>query len=77
MRTMPSARERNEFRRLFKADLSKYYAHPVLGFDVVKFDDEIVKSGTQSVRAAILQTWGPDAVRLIQDLLNVPAILRD
>jgi len=59
-----------EFERIFHVPLSEYW-QGFLGFDITGFDDKVIKSGTMSVKAAVLQTYGQDAVTLIQDLLGM------
>lgn len=59
-----------EFKRLFHVSLGEYW-HPVFGFDVTGFDDKIIKSGNQSMKDAVRQTYGQDAVALIQRLLRI------
>ncbi len=70
--TSYSVRDANEFKRIFKADLRDYW-QGILGFDVVGFDDRLIKSGNQSVKDAVRQTYGQDAVVLIQRLLGIQA----
>jgi len=65
-----SQRQARQFRETFKVELQGYW-QGILGFDVVRFDDEVVKSGTQSCREAVRQTWGSDAVNLVNELLWV------
>ena len=59
-----------EFKRIFHVSLRDYW-HPVLGFDITGFDDRVIKSGNQSVKDAVRQTYGQDAVALIQRLLGI------
>jgi hypothetical protein len=68
--TRYTTRDANEFNRIFHEPLSNYW-QGILGFDVLGFDDRIVKSGNMSVKAALQQTWGSDAVALIQRLLGM------
>ena len=59
-----------EFKRIFHVSLGEYW-HPVFGFDVTGFDDKVVKSGNQSMKDAVRQTYGQEAVALIQRLLGI------
>ena len=70
MVTNYSQSQARQFRETFKAELGKYW-QGILGFDVVRFDDEIVKSGNQSCRDAVRQTWGQDAVVFVNELLGI------
>lgn len=62
-------RQASEFERTFGVPLSSYWC-PLLGFNITGFDDQVVKSGARSVREAVQQTYGSDAVRLIESLLD-------
>jgi hypothetical protein len=70
MKTNYTPREVREFERIFHVPLSEYW-QGFLGFDITGFDDKVIKSGNMSVKAAVLQTYGQDAVTLIQDLLGM------
>jgi len=65
-------RDAREFERIFREPLTQYW-HGILGFDVVGFDERIVKSGSGSVKDAVRQTYGQEAVALIQRLLGIQA----
>jgi hypothetical protein len=70
MKTSYSMREAREFERFFHVPLSEYW-QGILGFDVTGFDDQVIKSGNMSVKDAVRQTYGQDAVVLIQQLLGI------
>lgn len=72
MPTHYSARQARDFHSIFGAHLHDYW-QGILGFDVTKFDDEIVHSGTMSCRDAVRQTWGVKGVMLIHELLDAQA----
>lgn len=59
------------FQEIFKVKSADYY-HPVMGFDVVKFDDEVVKSDTEhtgkSTEDVIRERWGDEAVDVVKAL---------
>lgn len=64
-----SQREAAEFKRTFGVNLSQFWN--ALGFDVVKFDEEFVHSGiNMSVRDAILQSYGVDAVNVVMRIME-------
>lgn len=68
---MYSQRQARDFERIFKANLKDYWLPGPLGFDIIKFDDDVVKSGNMSVRDAVQQTYGMDAVALCHELLGI------
>ena len=72
MKTSFTQREAREFERIFHVPLSRYW-QGFLGFDITGFDDQVIKSGTMSVKDAVRQTYGQDAVTLIQGLLGMGA----
>ena len=49
------ARMDAQFERVFEVKMDDYYAGDLLGFDVVRFDDEVLRSGQQSVSEALLR----------------------
>lgn len=64
-----SQRDAAQFKRMFGVPLSQFWN--ALGFDVVKFDEEFVHSGiNMSVRDAILQSYGVDAVNLVMRIME-------
>jgi len=61
-----------EFQRVFGRRLKPYF-DMLTGFDVIKFDDKIVKPGkTESTAQAVARQWGDDAVALIRALIGKP-----
>ncbi len=58
-----------QFKQVFGVALHPYM-NLITGFDIVKFDDEVVKppDGTSS-KQAIEQRWGQEAVELIKELM--------
>ena len=58
------------FWYIFHLDIRKYYSNRLLGFDIVKFDEEIVKPNDgESTSQAIERQWGKDAITVIEALL--------
>lgn len=41
------------------------------GFDVIRFDDKIVKSGDRACSEVLLEKWGIEAVTLIKQLIHI------
>ena len=65
-----TTRQANEFKRHFGVSLRDYWSN-LLGLDITRFDDEVIKSGNQSMRTAIFQSKGTDAVRIVTELLEI------
>ena len=59
---------RDAFRTIFRVPLAKYWSN-LTRFDVVKFDEEVVKSGDGSCGQAVIDRWGQEAYELIKRLL--------
>ena len=65
--------EYHPFRRAFNAPLSAFWEGPYLGFDIVKFDEEIIgelPDGT-STQDAVRERYGDEGVRVIRKLLHM------
>ena len=66
------SRHFDAFHRTFGVSVSKYWSNPLFGFDSLKFDEDIVKSGdNESVVQAIERQWGPFAVQMIREFLGM------
>jgi len=64
-----STQQGRQFTSIFGRNLKTFWSG-LFGFDLVKFDDEIVKPGkNESTEEAIRRQWGEDAVALIWSLL--------
>lgn len=59
-----------EFQSIFKVQLRTYWENDVLGFDVCKFDEEVVQSGRGSMLGKIARKWGERAAAVVEALLN-------
>jgi hypothetical protein len=57
-----------KFRQVFGVTLKPYWCN-LRGFDIVKFDDQVIKSGDGSVHDAVQARWGDTGVTLIQSLI--------
>lgn len=63
----------DEFKRTFGRSIGPYM-DKLTGFDVIKFDDEIVKPPDgKSTADAIRETYGEAAVTLIRNLIGASA----
>lgn len=40
------------------------------GFDIVRFDDEVIKSGDDAMRVCIRDKYGDEAVSMIKELIK-------
>lgn len=60
---------RQEFYNTFGISLKEWF-DPILGFDIVGFDKEIIKSSdNESIKDKILRKYGQNGVDVITDLL--------
>ena len=60
---------RQEFYNTFGVSLNDYF-DPILGFDIVKFDEEIIKpSANESSRDKVFRKYGQNGVECIENLL--------
>ena len=60
---------RQEFYNTFGVSLKDFF-DPILGFDIVKFDEEIIKpSANESTKDKILRDYGQNGVEVIENLL--------
>jgi hypothetical protein len=60
---------RKEFENNFKLKFDNYFSN-LLGFDIVKFDEDIKTPDGISTKDFISKTYGDDAVKLIQNLIS-------
>lgn len=59
----------DKFRRKFGVSLVRYW-NPVFGFDVVLFDDEVIKAPDgKSTRQCVRQRYGAEGESIIQQLI--------
>lgn len=59
----------DRFKTVFNTDVQTYACFH--GFDILKFDDEFIKSKRGSMKNAIVKRFGTDAACLIKELCNV------
>ena len=58
------------FRKVFNANLKTYWDGAILGFNLVKFDDEIIMAPDgKSVEDVLQERHGDEGVRIIKALL--------
>lgn len=61
--------EQTEFHRIFHCELKPYW-HPILGFDVLKFETDLkLDSASLSMAEVIRSRFGADGENLIRSLL--------
>lgn len=58
----------SRFQQIFGVPLTKYF-HPLFGFDLIRFDEQFVQSGNNSMRDEVKRRWGDEAVTLILELI--------
>ncbi len=59
-----------QFKEYFKKDF-KDFTHPLLGFDIVSFDEQVIKpSDSESCSQAITRQYGKEAEKLIRKILE-------
>ena len=61
--------EERTFQRIFGTHI-KPYINLVTGFDLVKFDEEVVKSGTRSMEEVLRERYGEDSIHVIKRLIG-------
>ena len=58
------------FRQIFGVQLKPFWDN-LTGFDLIKFDDEVVKPPNgQSTKKVIKERWGDEAVAMILELIG-------
>jgi hypothetical protein len=60
----------DSFQRVFGVGLKKYWINHVLGFDIIKFDKEVIKSGARSMAEVVKKKYGKEGLDLINVLIN-------
>lgn len=64
-------RHADQFRRFFGVGIHKFYSHPMLGFDVVTFDEQIVKpEKNETTKECLIRKWGHIAATMIEELIQ-------
>lgn len=60
-----------KFEEVFRVKFNPFW-DGFLGFDVIKFDEEIAKPGEdESTRDAVLRQWGEPGVAILEKLLGI------
>lgn len=58
-----------KFYNIFGISLKKYFT-PIFGFDIIKFDEEIIKTEpNKSMNATVKAKYGKNGVEIIKNLL--------
>lgn len=61
----------NNFQETFGRSLRDFWEGNLIGFDCIKFDEQVVKSGDdESVCDAIQRQWGDSALFMIKRLMG-------
>jgi hypothetical protein len=69
MFSRPSHAVAKEFKRLFNANIWDYW-EPLFGFDVVKFDDNVVQSGDGCMADVTREKFGQEGEDYLEKILN-------
>ena len=59
-----------QFQNIFHC-LLQGFMNLITGFDIIDFDERVVKSGDKCMRDAILEKYGEEAVALIEALITI------
>ena len=59
----------SSFQKVFGVSLRKYWLNHILGFDIVKFDNEVVKSGDRCMSEVVLEKYGKDGLNIVEALI--------
>lgn len=60
---------RAEFKRIFGIDMVGFM-HPLLGFDIIKFDDYVKTPDGESLHDFIGRKYGDEAIAIIEKIIN-------
>ena len=60
---------RSQFAQIFGVQLSNFWSK-LTGFDVVRFDEQVIQSGDGRMSTVVEQRYGPAAVLLVRSLLR-------
>lgn len=72
--TRARAKHNDAFQKTFGCPLSRYWCGAILGFDVIRFDVQVVRptgikyDGKKSMMDMIREQWGEPAVAMIDEL---------
>ena len=59
----------NSFQRVFGVGLKKYWINHLLGFDIIKFDNEVIKSDDRCMSEVVLEKYGKDGLMIIEGII--------
>lgn len=59
-----------EFLEVFGVSLSNYWRDARFGFDIVRFDEVVIKSGDNSMKEEIRHRYGERAAKMIDELIK-------
>jgi hypothetical protein len=60
----------NDFYRVFGVGLKKYWLNHILGFDIVTFDTEVIKSGEKAMAEVVREKYGEEGLQIIEALIK-------
>lgn len=65
-------KQAKRFQEIFKVPITDFYSSSVLGFDLIKFDDEVIKSGELdgvSMSENVATKFGEEGRKMIESFL--------
>jgi len=74
MKASPRYLYSNEFHNIFGVFLVDYW-DKMFGFNSLKFDDEVLKSGSRSIKAYVTKKYGKRAFFIIHELISFMPLL--
>lgn len=63
-------RLQHEFRLVFGVPIAGFWDNNLVGFNLVKFDDQFVQSGDRSIREVVQERFGDRGVSIILQLIH-------
>ena len=67
---IPSRADYDSFTRTFGVNIRKFWSN-FLGLDIIAFDEYLKTPDGVSTKEHIKKTYGPEAVKLVERLLNI------
>jgi hypothetical protein len=59
----------SSFQKVFGVSLRKYWINHILGFDIIKFDLEVIKSDDRCMSEVVKEKYGKDGLMIIEELI--------
>jgi len=65
----PTEKQVFNFRELFNVSVFTFW--DMTGFDLIKFDNEFIRSGKGSMEETVQKRYGEEAVKLVKELISI------